>query len=110
MPPIGSSGGLQARSPQRAPRKCRHLDRLTLPPPIEQAGRGSDVPQTPYRLHIERLGFDDLPGWTFSVEERSAGMDVVRGADEARRAAEMVGEDSEDLLRRCHADAVTRRA
>jgi len=84
------------------------LDRPAASVADRALGPGSDVPQTPYRL--QRLGFDDLPGWTFSVEERSAGVYVVRGADEAARAVELVGEDQEDLMRRCHADVVNRRA
>jgi hypothetical protein len=107
MPPIGSNGGLAALKGLRES-VATLIDLPLLPRSSRRAG--SDVPQTPYRLHMERLGFDDHQDGPFSVEERSAGADVVRGTDEAGRAAEMVGEDSEDLVPRCHADAVTRRA
>lgn len=43
----------------------------------------------------------DLAGWTFQVEESSAGVYTVRGTDEAGRTVQSHGHDEEALLRKC---------
>jgi hypothetical protein len=48
---------------------------------------------------------DELPGWTFSVEERSAGAYVVLGVKDDGRSVQVVGYDPDALLGRCRADA-----
>lgn len=47
----------------------------------------------------------DPPGWSFEVEEVSAGVYRVRGADKAGRTVERSGTDPEALLQRCKLDA-----
>jgi hypothetical protein len=43
----------------------------------------------------------DVPGWTFEVDEISAGAYRVRGTDELGRSVEATGVDPEALLRAC---------
>jgi hypothetical protein len=46
---------------------------------------------------VER-SFDELPGWTFTVEEISAGVYRVGGRDLAGRSVSLTGEDPDKLL------------
>jgi hypothetical protein len=50
--------------------------------------------------------FEELPGWIFSVAERSAGVYVALGVDRDGRSVQLVGEDPNELLARCREDAV----
>jgi len=49
--------------------------------------------------------FDELPEWTFSVDEESAGVYVVLGIDHDGRSVRLIGEDPDELLLRCRTDA-----
>lgn len=49
--------------------------------------------------------FEDLPGWTFEIDEISAGVFRVRGVDEAGRSVEATGTDPDALLRDCQRSA-----
>jgi hypothetical protein len=49
--------------------------------------------------------FSDLPGWHFTVEERSAGVYVALARDEAGRSVQCTGDDPDALLDRCREDA-----
>lgn len=48
-----------------------------------------------------RKSFPDLPGWTFEIEEVSAGVYRGKGIDEAGRSAEASGTDPESVLDYC---------
>jgi hypothetical protein len=48
---------------------------------------------------------DELPGWTFYVEETSAGYYVVLGVHRDGRSVQVVGNDPDKLLARCRSDA-----
>ena len=50
--------------------------------------------------------FEDVPGWEFTVDEVSAGVYEVFGVDEAGRSVRVYGQDPDELLRRCHEQAV----
>ena len=50
--------------------------------------------------------FADLPGWRFTIDEISAGVYQVLGVDETRRSVQLQGQDPDELLRRCHAQAI----
>jgi hypothetical protein len=50
-------------------------------------------------------GRGSLPGWSFEIEERSAGVYRVRGTDLAGRTVEITGTDPDTLLERCCAAA-----
>lgn len=50
---------------------------------------------------------DELPGWTFSVEETTAGYYAVLGVNRDGRSVRVVGSDPEKLLARCRSDAAT---
>jgi hypothetical protein len=54
----------------------------------------------------------DLDGWTFWVEETSAGVYLVRGTDQAGRTVQSHGDDEEALMAKCRAWAadLTRQA
>lgn len=43
--------------------------------------------------------FPDLPGWSFDIEEVSAGVYIVTGTDGVGRRVEMTGTDVDALLR-----------
>lgn len=45
--------------------------------------------------------FEELPGWTFVIEEVSAGVYKALGMDEAGRSVEMSGLDPEAMLEEC---------
>jgi len=45
--------------------------------------------------------FQELPGWTFEVHERSAGVFVVSGRDATGRNVERIGDDVDALLASC---------
>jgi hypothetical protein len=47
---------------------------------------------------VER-SFDELPGWTFTVEEISAGVYRVGGRDLAGRSVSLTGEKPDKLLK-----------
>lgn len=49
--------------------------------------------------------FSDLPGWSFTVEERSVGVYVALGRDESGRSVQRSGTDPDELLDQCRADA-----
>lgn len=55
--------------------------------------------------HVATARFDDLPGWVFAVEERSAGVYSVRAVDDSGRSIQVSGTDAEQLLERCRLDA-----
>ena len=50
---------------------------------------------------------EELPGWTFSAEETSAGYYAVLGVHRDGRSVRVVGEDPRKLLARCRSDAAT---
>lgn len=54
----------------------------------------------------------DLAGWTFEVEETSAGVYLVRGTDRAGRTVQRHGTDEDALLAKCREWAIdlTRRS
>lgn len=45
--------------------------------------------------------FEELPGWTFNIDEVSAGVFHVKGVDEAGRSVEATGTDPDALLEDC---------
>jgi hypothetical protein len=45
--------------------------------------------------------FEDLPGWTFEVEEMSAGVFRVKGSDATGGSLEVTGTDPSALLEDC---------
>jgi hypothetical protein len=47
--------------------------------------------------------FPELPGWSFEVRERSAGVYEVVGVDASGRRVETVGTDDTALLKECRA-------
>lgn len=51
------------------------------------------------------ITFPELPGWNFSVDERSAGVYVVAGRHLDGRSLRLVGYDPELLLEQARADA-----
>lgn len=57
-----------------------------------------------------KKSFEQLPGWEFEIEEVSAGVYRTIGRDRNGRHLSYVGEDPEDLLRRCKAAAMATRA
>lgn len=54
---------------------------------------------------MTELTLSDLPGWTFLVEERSAGIYVARGSDQSGRSVQSSGTDADALLERFREDA-----
>lgn len=50
--------------------------------------------------------FDDLPDWQFTVDEVSAGVYEVVGVDLSGRSVSMHGQDPDELIRRCHEQAI----
>lgn len=48
---------------------------------------------------------DDIPGWSFRVEEVSAGVYRVRGLDEAGHSVEATGTDPDDVMEECRRSA-----
>ena len=50
--------------------------------------------------------FPELPGWTFDLDEISAGVYRVRGVDEAGRSVEATGTDPDALVDECRKSAV----
>ncbi len=52
------------------------------------------------------MSWDDLPGWTFEVEEVSVGVGRVRGVDRAGRSVQITGSDLEQLLEHCRRTAI----
>jgi hypothetical protein len=56
-------------------------------------------------MAIEDLGDQGLPGWTFSMEEVSAGAWRVRGWHVDGRSVERTGTDEVPLLKECVEDA-----
>lgn len=50
---------------------------------------------------VTRLRFNDLPGWTFSIERMPDGTYAVHGEDEAGRSVRAEGENPEVLLDEC---------
>lgn len=49
--------------------------------------------------------YADLPGWTFTIDEVSAGAYRVLAVDSAGRSVEAAGSDPEELLEHCRARA-----
>jgi|GEM_PF-6222903 len=47
------------------------------------------------------MNFDGLPGWTFQVDEVSAGVYVAVGKNESGPSIRVEGEDLDELLARC---------
>lgn len=47
----------------------------------------------------------DIPGWSFTIEEVSAGVYRVRGVDEAGRSVEATGIDPDALMEECKLSA-----
>ena len=45
-----------------------------------------------------KQSFDDVPGWTFEIEEVSANVYEVTGTDSAGRRVQMKGTDPDVLL------------
>jgi hypothetical protein len=45
--------------------------------------------------------FADLPGWTFEIQEVSAGVFRVRAVADTGRSIEMTGTDPDEVLKRC---------
>lgn len=52
------------------------------------------------------MNFEELPNWTFEVDETSANVYRVVGSDSAGRTVERQGLDPEALLKQVKADAV----
>ncbi len=50
--------------------------------------------------------FPELPGWTFDVDEVSAGVFRVRGGDQAGRTVETRGVDPDAVLEECKNSAL----
>jgi hypothetical protein len=50
--------------------------------------------------------FADAPGWTFSLQEISAGVYQVRARDRRGRTFEASGTDPDELIQRAHAYAL----
>ena len=48
-----------------------------------------------------RRAAEDLPGWSFEMDEVSAGVYRVRGVDRAGRSVEASGTDPDVLLEAC---------
>jgi hypothetical protein len=53
-----------------------------------------------------KQAFDDLPDWSFEIEEQSAGVYVATGKDKAGRSVVVTGVDPEHLLQQCKTDAI----
>jgi hypothetical protein len=49
--------------------------------------------------------FPDLPGWSFDLDEVSAGVYLVKGVDEAGRSVVARGTDPESVLEQCRESA-----
>ena len=47
------------------------------------------------------ITFEELPGWSFAIDEISAGAFRASGEDKAGRSVEAAGVDPERLLREC---------
>ena len=47
------------------------------------------------------IKFDELPNWTFSVEETSVGVYAIKGRDKNGRSIEMHGTNIDELTGRC---------
>lgn len=52
------------------------------------------------------IRFEDVPGWEFTVDEISAGVYEGSGVDKVGRSVRVRGQDPDELLRRCHEQAV----
>lgn len=52
-----------------------------------------------------RRTFADLPGWTFEIDEVSAGVYSVRGVDEVGRSIAATGTDPDAVLSECRQSA-----
>jgi hypothetical protein len=52
-----------------------------------------------------RRSFADLPGWTFEIDEVSAGVYSVSGVDEVGRSVAASGTDPEAVLSECRRSA-----
>jgi len=52
-----------------------------------------------------RRTFPELPGWTFDLDEISAGVYRFRGVDEAGRSVEATGTDPDALVDECRKSA-----
>lgn len=59
---------------------------------------------------MKKKTFPELPGWTFEMDEVSAGVYRVRGVDEAGRSVESTGTDPDALLASCRSSAGTMKA
>lgn len=51
------------------------------------------------------ITFPELPGWTFAVDERSAGVYEVEASNRDGRSVRLVGYDPDELLLQAQADA-----
>jgi len=52
------------------------------------------------------ITFPDLPGWTFDVDEVSAGVYRAVGVDESGRSVQATGTDPDRLLDECRSAAI----
>ena len=52
------------------------------------------------------MKFEELPDWDFDVQETSANVYKVTGADVAGRSVERVGLDPDELLEEAKQDAI----
>ena len=52
-----------------------------------------------------RRTFVELPGWTFEIDEVSAGVYSVRGVDEVGRSVASTGTDPDTVLSECRQSA-----
>ena len=50
--------------------------------------------------------FPELPDWDFRMEEVSAGVYEVKGADSQGRRVSAIGTDLDELIARCRREAV----
>lgn len=55
------------------------------------------------------ITFPELPGWTFDVDEVSAGVYRAVGVDEAGRSVQATGIDPDQLLDECRRAAASMR-
>ena len=58
------------------------------------------------RCSVQTVRFEDTPGWQFTVDEVSGGVFQVLGVDESGRSVRVSGQDPDELLQRCHEQAV----
>jgi hypothetical protein len=47
------------------------------------------------------LEFKELPGWSFDIDEVSAGVYKASGKDRSGRSVEAIGLDPDELLKEC---------